>query len=77
MIKLEYDIVSETSAPNGRSTIDIKCPFCGTITTAYLRSMAGCGKKCDGCTARHEYRGRYSHKENAGVEHSRKQRGNK
>ena len=37
----------------GRSSIDITCPFCGTETKAYIWSMAGKGKKCDGCEAIH------------------------
>jgi hypothetical protein len=35
----------------GRSSIRIECPFCGTITRAYVWSLAGSGKKCDGCDA--------------------------
>ena len=30
----------------GRSTIKIDCPFCGNTVTAYVWSLAGCGKKC-------------------------------
>lgn len=33
---------------HGRSTVDIKCPFCGTVTTAYVWSLHGGGKMCDG-----------------------------
>jgi hypothetical protein len=40
----------------GRSTLDIECPFCSTVTTAYLWSLAGGGKKC-GCGALHTSRG--------------------
>jgi hypothetical protein len=51
-----YEIVSER-AEFGRSTMDIKCPFCGEVTTAYKWSLAGSGKKC-GCGAKHTlYRG--------------------
>lgn len=38
----------------GRSTTEITCPFCGTVTTAYLWSLCGCGKRCDGCSAIHK-----------------------
>ena len=30
----------------GRSTVDIECPFCQEIVTAYIWSLAGSGKKC-------------------------------
>ena len=52
----EYEVVRER-AEFGRSTMDIKCPFCGEVTTAYKWSLAGSGKKCD-CGAKHTlYRG--------------------
>lgn len=34
------------------STVDIRCPFCGKVTTCYLRSLAGAGRKCV-CAAKH------------------------
>lgn len=37
----------------GKTTCNIKCPFCETITTAYVWSLAGSGKKCSGCGAMH------------------------
>lgn len=36
----------------GRSTVDIKCPYCSAITTAFVWSLAGSGKKCK-CGALH------------------------
>lgn len=30
----------------GCSRCDIECPWCGTVVTAYLWSLAGSGKKC-------------------------------
>jgi len=39
------------SMPNGRSYIYIRCPFCGAEVKAYIWSLAGSGKKCDGCNA--------------------------
>lgn len=33
---------------HGRSTVDIKCPFCSTVTTAYVWSIRGGGKMCNG-----------------------------
>jgi hypothetical protein len=39
----------------GRSSVDIKCPFCDSTTTAFLWSLAGGGKRCGGrnCGAMH------------------------
>lgn len=49
-----YEIVAERSE-FGRSSLDIKCPFCGAITTAFKWSLAGSGKKCF-CGAKHTIR---------------------
>lgn len=38
--------VSNYCSSHGRSTVNIKCPFCGTITTAYVWSIRGGGKMC-------------------------------
>jgi hypothetical protein len=32
---------------NGRSTMDVQCPFCEDWITVHLWSFAGCGKRCD------------------------------
>ena len=48
---------------HGRSTIEIKCPFCATWVEAFLWSLAGCGKKCPSCGAIHTYTCQLSHKE--------------
>lgn len=50
----QYEVVAERSE-FGRSTLDIKCPFCSAITTAYKWSLAGSGKKCQ-CGAKHTLR---------------------
>jgi hypothetical protein len=31
----------------GRSSVDVTCPFCKAVTTAYVWSLAGGGKKCE------------------------------
>lgn len=41
----DYTVVGERSK-FGRSTIDIRCPFCTVVTTAYVWSLAGSGKRC-------------------------------
>ncbi len=42
-------------AANGHSEYDIRCPFCGSMTTARSWSLAGSGKRCSGCPAIHCY----------------------
>lgn len=37
----------------GRITREIICPFCGTGCIGYVWSLAGSGKKCPGCGAKH------------------------
>lgn len=46
-----YRVVRERSEM-GRSSLDIECPCCGRVTTAYKWSLAGSGKKCL-CGAKH------------------------
>ena len=41
----------------GRTRYDIVCPFCGTVVTAYLWSLAGSGKRCPKCRAMHGHWG--------------------
>jgi len=36
----------------GKSSVDIECPFCRAITTAFIWSLSGSGKKCT-CGALH------------------------
>ena len=38
-----------------RKVIGIKCPWCESITEAYAWSLAGSGKRCNGCSAVHRY----------------------
>lgn len=39
----------------GKSSVEIKCPWCGVWVTGYIWSMAGSGKKCPGCGAIHTW----------------------
>lgn len=36
----------------GTSSCKIQCPFCGTVTIAYVWSLAGGGKRCTNKTCR-------------------------
>lgn len=38
---------------HGRSTVILTCPWCNTETEAYIWSLSGGGKKCDGCPSVH------------------------
>ena len=38
-----------------QKVIGIKCPWCGCTTEAYAWSLAGSGKRCNGCSAVHRY----------------------
>jgi len=38
---------------NGRSSVLIDCPFCGTTVEAAVWSLAGGGKRCSDCGAIH------------------------
>jgi hypothetical protein len=49
--QLEWESLGYYSMKNGKSYIYIKCPFCNTKTRAYVWSLAGSGKRCDGCDA--------------------------
>lgn len=58
--KIEYDRDRRTPYKSygyigtfGRASVKIVCPFCGTIVTAYIWSLAGGGKKCPDCGAIH------------------------
>jgi len=41
------------SSEHGRSQCVIECPFCKHRVTAYLWSLAGSGKMCPECGAKH------------------------
>lgn len=41
------DVVDRQPAMNGRSTVAIRCPFCGCVTEARVWSLAGSGKRCE------------------------------
>ncbi len=46
----EYTITGERSA-FGRSTVTIRCPFCGHSVEAFVWSLWGSGKRCTTCRA--------------------------
>ena len=58
-----FDVVRDVTPRMGRSSIDISCPFCKTVVEAYLWSLAGSGKRCPGCGAKHTYLGGLTYKE--------------
>lgn len=43
----KFKVLRKTSRPNGRTSIDIRCPFCKTVVEAFVMSLAGCGKRCE------------------------------
>lgn len=53
----EYSVVRRGLKAPSSNWSDIRCPFCKTITRAYHWSLAGGGKKCIGCGAKHFYFG--------------------
>lgn len=53
----EYTVTNDRST-FGRSTIDIRCPFCQSITTAFVWSLAGSGKRCENRSCRALFNGR-------------------
>ena len=59
----EYSVVGNLSKANGRSTVTIKCPFCGIEVVAYKWSLCGCGKKCP-CGALFDAHGKAVKEEN-------------
>lgn len=42
----EYTVLSRTDRV-GRSSVDIRCPFCSTVVMAFIWSLCGGGKRCD------------------------------
>lgn len=51
-----YEVISRRP---GRVRVEITCPFCGAIVTAYRWSLGGSGKLCPGCGAKHTLAGTY------------------
>lgn len=47
-----FKVLSRTSE-FGRTSIEVKCPFCADVFTAYVWSISGGGKKCPSCGALH------------------------
>lgn len=42
----DYGVVAERHE-HGKSRIQIRCPFCGTLSWAFLWSLYGGGKRCE------------------------------
>lgn len=49
-----YTGMSKSTHGALQRVVGIRCPFCDTVTEAYLWSLAGSGKKCV-CGAKHTY----------------------
>ena len=49
----QWQAIGGCPAPNGRSTIDIRCGICGTVSRTTKWSIAGTGKRCHGCGGLH------------------------
>lgn len=47
-----YHVIARRSQM-GRTRVLIVCPYCGEHAWAYLWSLAGAGKRCPGCRAKH------------------------
>ena len=47
-----FEVLSRTSEM-GRTSIEVECPYCSEVFTAYVWSISGGGKKCPGCGAMH------------------------
>lgn len=45
--------VQDRRSEMGRSRVMIRCPFCHTSFWAFIWSISGSGKKCEGCGAMH------------------------
>jgi hypothetical protein len=41
------ELVSYNPRSNGRTTADVRCPFCDCVVQARTWSLAGSGKRCD------------------------------
>ena len=50
-----YETIRETRRANGKSSAELRCPFCGVVTEVRLWSLAGSGKRCE-CGAVHSGR---------------------
>ena len=55
----QYKVVREVSAI-GQSYVIIECPFCGCNFRGYIWSLAGSGKCCPRCKAKHGWMGHYA-----------------
>jgi len=41
-----YEVISYNPRPSGRSSYDLRCPFCERIVECFAWSLAGSGKRC-------------------------------
>ena len=53
--EIVYTGASKTSHGSQQKVLGIRCPFCESVTEAYAWSLAGSGKRCNGCSAVHRY----------------------
>ncbi len=55
----EYAVVGSGLKAPSSNWVDIKCPFCGTTSRAFIWSLSGGGKKCVNkkCGAKHNSTG--------------------
>jgi endogenous inhibitor of DNA gyrase (YacG/DUF329 family) len=49
--------VTDTHVEFGKSRTEIECPFCKTLVWTYNWSLAGSGKRCPTCGAKHGWFG--------------------
>jgi len=47
--KIRYHICYDYYPRFGKTSVKIKCPWCGSVVVAYVWSLAGSGKRCDTC----------------------------
>lgn len=56
---LEHQPINLVRRENGKSTVDIRCPYCSHLARdVRLWSLSGSGKRCPGCGALHVSGGR-------------------
>lgn len=47
LIEKESKVGYYSPRANGRSSVQVTCPFCETTIDCYLWSFTACGKRCD------------------------------
>lgn len=50
---LAYEVLETRRAANGGSRSLLRCPFCWATFWAFWWSIAGGGKRCESCGAKH------------------------